>query len=78
MVRNLSANLAALAITRLIAPQFPNIARGQEYELLDWLSNITFPAEERLADAQYAQILYEEVVRRVLSFGVSFKSLGYG
>jgi guanine deaminase len=53
------------------APQFPNIAIGQQYELLDWLKHVTFPAEERLADTDFATVLYKEVVRRVLAFGVS-------
>lgn len=52
------------------APQFPNLGRGQQYELLDWLTNVTFPAEERLADVKYARALYKEVVRRTLAFGV--------
>ena len=32
---------------------------------------MTFPSEERLADTDYATVLYKEVVRRVLAFGVS-------
>ncbi|KIM27033.1 hypothetical protein M408DRAFT_330198 [Serendipita vermifera MAFF 305830] len=55
--------------THTHAPQFPNLARGQQYELMDWLKCVTFPAEERLKDTEYASVLYKEVVRRVLAFG---------
>ncbi|PVG00676.1 guanine deaminase [Serendipita vermifera] len=57
--------------THTHAPQFPNIGRGQQYELLDWLKCITFPSEQRLADTEYAKSLYNEVVRRVISFGTT-------
>ncbi|KAG8801165.1 hypothetical protein FRC17_006706, partial [Serendipita sp. 399] len=55
--------------THTHAPQFPNISRGQQYELLDWLNCVTFPAEDRLADTEYAKKVYREVVKRVLSLG---------
>jgi cytosine/adenosine deaminase-related metal-dependent hydrolase len=60
------------------APQFPNIAIGQQYELLDWLKYVTFPAEERLGDTDFATVLYKEVVRRVLAFGVSASTFPLG
>ncbi len=45
---------------------------GQQYELLDWLANVTFPAEARFADLEYAKTAYESVVRRVINCGVSY------
>jgi guanine deaminase len=44
---------------------------GQEYQLLDWLSNVTFPREKMFADERYATAVYEEVVKRTLSVGVT-------
>jgi guanine deaminase len=44
---------------------------GQEYQLLDWLSNVTFPREAMFSDSTYATAVYEEVVKRTLAVGVS-------
>jgi guanine deaminase len=43
---------------------------GQQYELLDWLNNITFPMEAKFSDIDLARRTYESVVRRVLDCGV--------
>lgn len=46
------------------------ISSGQQYELLDWLANVTFPMEERFADIDFARRAYDSVVSRVLNCGV--------
>lgn len=53
------------------APQYPNLGLGQEYELLDWLQQLTFPREAKFTDLEYAEKVYDEVVRRNLNAGVS-------
>lgn len=54
----MSANLTALA-------------SGQQYQLLDWLSNITFPMEVKFADERFADEVYRSVVKRFIDSGVS-------
>jgi cytosine/adenosine deaminase-related metal-dependent hydrolase len=43
---------------------------GQQYELLDWLKEITFPMEARFADVDFARRAYSLIVERIISFGV--------
>lgn len=43
---------------------------GQQYELLDWLENVTFPMEATFADVKVAETTYRSVVRRVIDCGV--------
>jgi hypothetical protein len=43
---------------------------GQQYELLDWLKNITFPMEARFADVDFARRAYTLIVERIINFGV--------
>lgn len=57
--------------THTHAPQFPNMGRGQDYELLGWLDNVTFPTETRFKDTRYARSAYESVVRRTLDCGTT-------
>lgn len=57
--------------THVHAPQVPNLGRGQQYELLDWLENITFPREKRFEDPLYARKTYESVVQRMLDCGTT-------
>ncbi|KAF8602173.1 guanine deaminase [Ceratobasidium sp. AG-I] len=57
--------------THTHAPQFPNIGIGGQYELLDWLNNVTFPTESRFADVDFAKRVYTSVVERVLNFGTT-------
>ncbi|CAE7217752.1 unnamed protein product [Rhizoctonia solani] len=57
--------------THTHAPQFPNIGIGGQYELLDWLNNVTFPTESRFADTQFAEQIYSSVVDRVLNSGTT-------
>lgn len=57
--------------THVHAPQVPNLGRGQQYELLDWLDNITFPREKKFEDPIYARRTYESVVQRMLDCGTT-------
>ncbi|KAF8326571.1 Metallo-dependent hydrolase, partial [Cantharellus anzutake] len=57
--------------THTHAPQFPNLGRGQEYQLLDWLECITFPTEARFSDVNYAKVAYESVISRTLNVGTT-------
>ncbi|GLB34642.1 putative amidohydrolase family protein [Lyophyllum shimeji] len=57
--------------THTHAPQLPNIGSGQQYELLDWLSNVTFPTEAKFSDLEFARRTYESVVRRILDCGTT-------
>ncbi|KAF8513533.1 hypothetical protein JB92DRAFT_2721118 [Gautieria morchelliformis] len=57
--------------THTHAPQFPNLGRGGQYELLDWLANLTFPTESKFGDAVYAKKVYASVVRRLLACGTT-------
>ena len=45
--------------------------RGQQYELLDWLDNVTFPMESKFKDPSFARKAYPSVVRRIIDSGVS-------
>ena len=53
------------------ACQIPNIGLGQQYELLDWLQNVTFPREKRFADTAYARRTYASVVQRLIDSGTT-------
>ncbi|KAG8928131.1 hypothetical protein FRC02_007341 [Tulasnella sp. 418] len=57
--------------THTHAPQFPNMGIGGQYELLDWLANITFPTEAKFADVNFAREAYTSVVQRVLNCGTT-------
>ncbi|CUA76170.1 guanine deaminase [Rhizoctonia solani] len=57
--------------THTHAPQFPNIGIGGQYELLDWLNNVTFPTESRFEDTKFAERVYSSVVDRVLNSGTT-------
>ncbi|SCV71165.1 BQ2448_2753 [Microbotryum intermedium] len=57
--------------THTHAPQYVNLAFGQQFELLDWLSNVTFPAEAKFKNAAYARRAYEDVVQRTLNVGTT-------
>ncbi|GJJ13807.1 hypothetical protein Clacol_008064 [Clathrus columnatus] len=57
--------------THTHAPQFPNLGRGGQYELLDWLSNLTFPTEAKFADREHAKAVYIKVVNQLLDCGTT-------
>lgn len=57
--------------THTHACQVPNIGLGQQYELLDWLNNVTFPRERRFAEEDYAEKTYNSVVQRLIDSGTT-------
>ncbi|GAA5969899.1 hypothetical protein JCM11641_008078 [Rhodosporidiobolus odoratus] len=57
--------------THTHAPQYVNLSYGQQFELLDWLSNVTFPAEAEFSDPVYARRAYEGVVEKVINSGTT-------
>ncbi|KAI0934761.1 hypothetical protein AcV5_006501 [Taiwanofungus camphoratus] len=57
--------------THTHAPQVPNIGSGQQHELLDWLSEVTFPMESRFANIDFAREAYQSVVRRIIDYGTT-------
>ncbi|GAA6002302.1 guanine deaminase [Rhodotorula paludigena] len=63
--------MPGLIDTHTHAPQHLNLAFGQQFELLDWLDKVTFPAEAKFADPAYARRTYDEVVRRAISIGTT-------
>ena len=46
------------------------ITSGQQYELLDWLKETTFPMEARFADVDFARQAYDLIVKRIINSGV--------
>ncbi|KAL7413073.1 hypothetical protein BDY24DRAFT_362697 [Mrakia frigida] len=57
--------------THTHAPQHPNLGTGGQYQLLDWLENVTFPREARFKDVDYSRKVYERVVKRTLDLGTT-------
>lgn len=57
--------------THTHAVQYTNVGVGQQYELLDWLKNVTFVEEERYSSDPYAQRIFEKVVKRLLNSGTT-------
>ncbi|KAJ3504608.1 hypothetical protein NMY22_g17863 [Coprinellus aureogranulatus] len=57
--------------THTHAPQLPNIGTGQQYELLDWLANVTFPMEAKFKDVAFARRIYKQVVRTFIDAGTT-------
>jgi len=43
---------------------------GQQYELLDWLKEVTFPMEIRFGKEEFARRAYDMIVKRVIDCGV--------
>ncbi|KAJ7087886.1 Metallo-dependent hydrolase [Mycena epipterygia] len=56
-----------------IRPEFrlTSFHSGRNYELLDWLENITFPMESKFSDVDFARRTYASVVRRVIDSGTT-------
>ncbi|GAA5835886.1 hypothetical protein JCM9279_002131 [Rhodotorula babjevae] len=69
--------MPGLIDTHVHGPQFVNLSYGQEFELLDWLDKVTFPAEAKFADVAYARRTYEDVVDRLINSGTTTACL-YG
>ncbi|THH07287.1 hypothetical protein EW145_g3472 [Phellinidium pouzarii] len=63
--------------THTHAPQVPNMGSeqidhsGQQYELLDWLENVTFPMESRFKDVEFAKKVYPGIVQRFIDCGTT-------
>ncbi|GAA5843150.1 hypothetical protein JCM11251_003945 [Rhodosporidiobolus azoricus] len=57
--------------THTHAPQHLNLSYGQQYELLDWLSEVTFPTEAKFSDPSFARKAYEGIVGRVINSGTT-------
>ncbi|KAG6829631.1 hypothetical protein H0H92_003964 [Tricholoma furcatifolium] len=57
--------------THTHAPQLPNLGSGQQYELLEWLENVTFPTEAKFSDLEFARTSYKSVVRRIIDCGTT-------
>ncbi|GAA6050795.1 hypothetical protein JCM3770_001650 [Rhodotorula araucariae] len=63
--------MPGLIDTHTHGPQFVNLAFGQQFELLDWLDQVTFPAEAQFADPEHARRTYEDVVERNINSGTT-------
>ncbi|KAF5349108.1 hypothetical protein D9756_009459 [Leucocoprinus leucothites] len=57
--------------THTHAVQFPNLGKGGQYELLEWLLKVVFPKEEQFEDRHFAKEVFHEVIRRSLDFGTT-------
>ncbi|KAG6900664.1 hypothetical protein C0993_005897 [Termitomyces sp. T159_Od127] len=57
--------------THTHAPQLPNLGCGQQYELLEWLDNVTFPMEAKFSDIEFASRSYKSAVRRIIDCGTT-------
>ncbi|KAL0270526.1 UNVERIFIED_CONTAM: hypothetical protein PYX00_007912 [Menopon gallinae] len=57
--------------THIHAPQYPNNGLGYDMELLQWLEVYTFPLEKKYADEEFAQRVYDTVVKRLLQNGTT-------
>ncbi|KAI0306611.1 guanine deaminase [Multifurca ochricompacta] len=57
--------------THTHAPQAPNTGSGQQYELLDWLKEKTFPMEARFVDVDFARRAYDLIVKRIIDSGTT-------
>ncbi|EGG12528.1 uncharacterized protein MELLADRAFT_88882 [Melampsora larici-populina 98AG31] len=55
----------------LDAVQYTNVGVGQQYELLDWLKNVTFLEETKYSYNIYSQRIFEKVVKRLLNSGTT-------
>lgn len=53
------------------AAQLPNLGIGYDKQLLDWLETYTFPLEKKYADANYAEQVFETVVRHTIMQGTT-------
>jgi guanine deaminase len=65
-----SPNRAISDQSRQHAPQYPNIGAGQQYELLKWLEQVTFPMEAKFKDPEFARKAYTKIVKRFIDAGV--------
>ncbi|THU85654.1 guanine deaminase [Dendrothele bispora CBS 962.96] len=57
--------------THTHAPQLPNIGSGYQYELLEWLKQVTFPMEAKFSNVEFARKTYSSVVHRIINQGTT-------
>ncbi|CAM3694779.1 guanine deaminase [Parendozoicomonas haliclonae] len=53
------------------APQWPQMGKGLDLPLYDWLSNYTFPLEAKYQDLEFARQVYGDLVQSTLSSGTT-------
>ncbi|KYM83189.1 Guanine deaminase [Atta colombica] len=53
------------------AVQFPNLGLGYNKCLLDWLEIYTFPLEKKYSDTEFAERVFEAVVKRTIKMGTT-------
>lgn len=53
------------------APQYPNLGLGLDLPLLQWLETYTFPLEYNYKDKEFAQKVYESLIRRTIHCGTT-------
>ncbi|KAJ3571119.1 hypothetical protein NP233_g3955 [Leucocoprinus birnbaumii] len=57
--------------THTHAVQYPNLGKGGQFELLDWLKYVVFPKEKQFKDHNFARDVFHDVIRRSLDFGTT-------
>ncbi|KAJ2721876.1 hypothetical protein GGI07_003667 [Coemansia sp. Benny D115] len=58
--------------THTHAPQFAFLGIGHDLPLMDWLEKYTFKYESQFKDVELARKFYQDVIKRVVSNGVTF------
>ncbi|XP_020283668.1 guanine deaminase [Pseudomyrmex gracilis] len=53
------------------AVQFPNLGLGYDKSLLDWLETYTFPLEKRYTDTNFAERVFDAVVKQTIRTGTT-------
>ena len=63
--------LQSFADMHLHGAQYPMLATGLDLPLMDWLTAYAFPTESRMADNDYARMVYRKLVRELLDNGTT-------
>ncbi|KEI70829.1 guanine deaminase [Endozoicomonas elysicola] len=53
------------------APQWPQMGKGLDLPLYNWLANYTFPLEAKYQDLEFAKRVYDDLVQSTLSSGTT-------
>ncbi|KAJ8678956.1 hypothetical protein QAD02_014743 [Eretmocerus hayati] len=53
------------------APQLPNLGLGYDKKLFEWLEHYTYPHEMKYTDLDFAEKVFDSVVRRTLKMGTT-------
>lgn len=61
--------IPAMNDLHLHAPQFCNMGKALDLQLLEWLQTYTFPEEARFADTDYANRVYQQFVHELWKYG---------